>query len=157
MAGCCCAEACTAAVFIGVMRLPGCPFGSAWCLVCEVCRLRSIGLIVCVSCILCSSAVPGVWSFLRVTHQLPSLRHLVQQHQVLSPLPTHSSLPGYEPNFAMIKPHNCFEQCNTTFPLLLFHRTPWKEVTLLWNVAGTSMHAMYVTLEVCASICPKHR
>ena len=39
MAGCCCAEACTAAVLIGVMRLPGCPFDSAWCLVCEVCRL----------------------------------------------------------------------------------------------------------------------
>ena len=39
MAGCCCAEACTAAVLIGVMRLPGCPFDSAWCLVCEVRRL----------------------------------------------------------------------------------------------------------------------
>ena len=39
MAGCYCAEACTAAVLIGVMCLPGCPFGSAWCLVCEVCRL----------------------------------------------------------------------------------------------------------------------
>ena len=39
MAGCCCAEACTAAVLIGVMRLPGCLFDSAWCLVCEVCRL----------------------------------------------------------------------------------------------------------------------
>ena len=39
MAGCCCAEACTAAVLIGVMRLPGCPFDSAWCLVCEVCQL----------------------------------------------------------------------------------------------------------------------
>ena len=33
MAGCCCAEACTAAVVIGVMRLPVCPFDSAWCLV----------------------------------------------------------------------------------------------------------------------------
>ena len=31
MVGCCYPEACTAAVFIGVMRLPGCPFGSAWC------------------------------------------------------------------------------------------------------------------------------
>ena len=39
MAGCCCAEACTAAVLIGALRLPGCPFDSAWCLVCEVCRL----------------------------------------------------------------------------------------------------------------------
>ena len=39
MAGCCCAEACTASVLIGVMRLPGCPFGSTWWLVCEVCRL----------------------------------------------------------------------------------------------------------------------
>ena len=37
MAGCCCSEACTAAVLIGVMRLPACD--SAWCLVCEVCRL----------------------------------------------------------------------------------------------------------------------
>ena len=42
MADCCCAEACTAAVLIGVtnsMHLPGCPFDCAWCLVCEVCRL----------------------------------------------------------------------------------------------------------------------
>ena len=39
MAGCCCAEACTAAVINGVMRLPGCRFDGAWCLVCEVCRL----------------------------------------------------------------------------------------------------------------------
>ena len=39
MAGCCCAEACTAAVLICVIRLPGCPFDSAWCLVCEVCQL----------------------------------------------------------------------------------------------------------------------
>ena len=39
MAGCCCAEECTAAVLIGVMLLPGCPFDSAWCLACEVCRL----------------------------------------------------------------------------------------------------------------------
>ena len=40
MAGC--AEACTAAVLIGVtgvMHLPGCPFDSAWCLICEVCQL----------------------------------------------------------------------------------------------------------------------
>ena len=28
----------------------------------------TIGLIVGVSCLLCSSALPGVWSFLRVTH-----------------------------------------------------------------------------------------
>ena len=39
----CCAEACTAAVLIGVMRLPGCPFGSAWCLVCEVYQLGRLG------------------------------------------------------------------------------------------------------------------
>ena len=39
MANCCCAEVCTAAVLIGVMRLPGCPFYSAWCLVCAVCQL----------------------------------------------------------------------------------------------------------------------
>ena len=38
MAGCC-AEACTVAALIGVMRPPGCPFDSAWCFVCEVCRL----------------------------------------------------------------------------------------------------------------------
>ena len=43
MVGCCCAEGCTAAVLIGVMRLPGCPFGSAWCLVCEICRLGRLG------------------------------------------------------------------------------------------------------------------
>ena len=55
----CCAEACTAIVLIGVMRLPGCPFGSA--------AVGLIGLIVGVSCLLCSSALPGVWSFLRVT------------------------------------------------------------------------------------------
>ena len=41
MAGCC-AEACTAVVLIGVMRLPGCPFDSAWFLVCEVCRLTAV-------------------------------------------------------------------------------------------------------------------
>ena len=46
MAGCCCAEACTVAVVTGVMRLPGCPFDSAWCLVCEVCRLT----VDCVDC-----------------------------------------------------------------------------------------------------------
>ena len=31
-------KACTAAMLIGVMRPPGCPFDSAWCLVCELCR-----------------------------------------------------------------------------------------------------------------------
>ena len=41
MAGCC-AEACTAAVLIGVMRLPGCPFDSTWCFVCEVSRLTVV-------------------------------------------------------------------------------------------------------------------
>ena len=45
MAGCC-ARACTAAVLLGVMRLPGCPFDSAWRLVCEVCRL-AVGWVVC--------------------------------------------------------------------------------------------------------------
>ena len=64
----CCAEACTAAVFICVVRLPGCPFDSAWCFDCEVCRLT----VDCDDCgcylSLCSSAVPGVWSFLRVKH-----------------------------------------------------------------------------------------
>ena len=39
MAGCSCAEANTAALLIGVKLLPGYPFNSAWCLVCEVRRL----------------------------------------------------------------------------------------------------------------------
>ena len=41
IAGCCCAETCTAAVLIGVMRFSaaGSPFDNAWCLVCEVWRL----------------------------------------------------------------------------------------------------------------------
>ena len=43
MVGCCCAEAGMAAVLLGVMRLPGCPFGGAWSLVCEVCRLGQLG------------------------------------------------------------------------------------------------------------------
>ena len=46
MVGCCCAEGVTAAVLIGVMRLPRGPFDSAWCLVCEVCRLT----VDCVDC-----------------------------------------------------------------------------------------------------------
>ena len=65
----CCARACTAAVLIGVMCLPRGPFDSVWCFVCEVCRL-TVGWVDC-RCFLsfvCSSAVPGVWSFLRVTH-----------------------------------------------------------------------------------------
>ena len=68
MAGCF-ARACTAAVFIGVMCLPGCPFDSAWCLVCAVCRL-TIGWVDCRYFLyfVFSSAVPGVWSFLRVSH-----------------------------------------------------------------------------------------
>ena len=37
MAGICCSDACMAAVLIGVMRRPGCPFDSAWCLVRELC------------------------------------------------------------------------------------------------------------------------
>ena len=37
------------------------------------CVGRSIGLIVGVSCLLCSSAVPGVWSFLRVTHNMTTI------------------------------------------------------------------------------------
>ena len=54
MAGCCCAEACTAVVLIGVMRLPGCPFDIAWCLVCEVCRLT-------VDCVDCKSFLSFVF------------------------------------------------------------------------------------------------
>ena len=45
MAGCGCAEACTAAVLLGIMRIPG-PFDSAWCFVCEVFRLT----VDCVDC-----------------------------------------------------------------------------------------------------------
>ena len=46
---------------------PGLSF--RWCLVLGLCDLLvgPIGLIVGVSCLLCSSALPGVWSFLRVT------------------------------------------------------------------------------------------
>ena len=64
----CCAEASMATVLIGVMRLPGCPFGSAWSL-----SVRFVGWANWVDCRcflffwLCSSALPGVWSFLRVT------------------------------------------------------------------------------------------
>ena len=38
---------------------------------------QRFGLIVSVSCLLCSSALPGVWSFLRVTH---SVMHCPVQH-----------------------------------------------------------------------------
>ena len=65
-------EACTAAVLVaavlvGVMRLdswaalsivPG-----TWSVSCA--GWQSFGLIAGVSCLLCSSAAPGVWSFLR--------------------------------------------------------------------------------------------
>ena len=54
-------------VLIGVVRLPGCPFDSAWCLVCEVCRLT----VDCVDCRCFLSFVflgGASWSFLRVTH-----------------------------------------------------------------------------------------
>ena len=30
-------EACMAAVLVGVLRLLGCPFDGAWCLVCALC------------------------------------------------------------------------------------------------------------------------
>ena len=39
-------QACMAAVLVGVMRLLGCPFDGAWCLVCELCLLA----VVCVDC-----------------------------------------------------------------------------------------------------------
>ena len=35
-----------AAVLLGVMRLFGCPFDGAWCLVCELCLLA----VICVDC-----------------------------------------------------------------------------------------------------------
>ena len=48
---------------------PGLSF--RWCLVLGLCGLLvgPIGLVVGVSCLLCSSALPGVWSFLRVTRR----------------------------------------------------------------------------------------
>ena len=59
-----------AAVLVGVMRRLGCPFDGAWCLVCELCLL-TVDWVDC-GCFLRLSfvflGVPGVWSFLRVTH-----------------------------------------------------------------------------------------
>ena len=66
-------KACMAAALIGVVCLdsraalsivPG-----AWSVSCV--GRRSFGLIVGVSCLLCSSAVPGVWSFLRIRLNTP--------------------------------------------------------------------------------------
>ena len=66
-------EECTAAVLVGVMRLDSSP-GSwaalsivpgAWSVSCA--GWQSFGLIVRVSCLFFSSAVPGVWSFLLAT------------------------------------------------------------------------------------------
>ena len=59
--------------------------------------------------------------------------------------------------FLIKRMHNGFAQRHTTFLLLFFHRTPWKGVMHLRNVAGTNMHVMYVTLEAYASICLKHK
>ena len=65
-------DACMAAVLVGSMRLdsraalsmvPGASSVSCAC-------WRSFVLILGVSCLLCSLAVPGVWSFLRVTHSI---------------------------------------------------------------------------------------
>ena len=39
-------EAYMAAVLVGVMRLLGCPFDGAWCLLCELCLLP----VICVDC-----------------------------------------------------------------------------------------------------------
>ena len=39
-------SACMAAVLVGVMRLLGCPFDGAWCLVCQLCPLA----VVCFAC-----------------------------------------------------------------------------------------------------------
>ena len=61
-------EAYMAAVLVRVMRLMSCPFDGAWCLVCRSAFWRSFVLNVGVPCLLCSLAVPGVWSFLHVTH-----------------------------------------------------------------------------------------
>ena len=54
---------------------PGLSF--RWCLVLGLCDLLvgPIGLIVGVSCLLCSSALPGVWSFLRVTPASTATMH----------------------------------------------------------------------------------
>ena len=59
----------TEKVVIWCYASPGLSF--RWCLVLGLCGLLvgPIGLIVGVSCLLCSSALPGVWSFLRVTQE----------------------------------------------------------------------------------------
>ena len=55
-------------------------------------------------------------------HQLPAAQYkdLVQQHQALSPLPTHSSLPSYEPNFSDEKNAQCFRTAQYHFSTLIF-------------------------------------
>ena len=69
-------KAFTAAVLICVMRLDSRAALSivldAWSVNCI--GLRSFGLIVGVSRVLCSSAVPGVWSLLRVKRSNVSMR-----------------------------------------------------------------------------------
>ena len=61
-----------AAVLVGVMRLLGCPFDGAWSV---SYLLAVICVIVGVPCLLCSLAVPGVGSFLRVTQKSVATRH----------------------------------------------------------------------------------
>ena len=69
-------EACTAAVLVGVIRLDSWAARSmvpgAWSVSCA--DWRSSVLIVGVPCPLCSLAVLGVWSFLRVTNTKPTKR-----------------------------------------------------------------------------------
>ena len=69
-------EACMAAVLFGVMRLLGCPFDGAWSVSCAY--WRSFVFIVCVPCLLCFLAVPGVWSILRVTRQVSLIQRISQ-------------------------------------------------------------------------------
>ena len=61
-----------AAVLFSVMRLDSWATFSmvpgAWSVSCAY--RRSFVLILGVSCLLCSLAVPGVWSYLRVTHSI---------------------------------------------------------------------------------------
>ena len=47
-------------------------------------------------------------------------KDLVQQHQVLSPLTTHSSLPSYEPNFSYEKNVEWFRTAQYHFSTLIF-------------------------------------
>ena len=88
-------EACIAAVLVGVIYMrkwAALPMVlGAWSVTCAY--WRSFVLIVGVPCLFCSLAVPGVWSFLRVT-QVPrlSLRKQVQSCRAAGPSHVHLEL-----------------------------------------------------------------